>query len=86
MIKTSKRRGACKNKTGATGNPIEIGNTEKEDAGMTTKQKDRVKQTARQLYQNRRISLEMAIWAMKNAGYNREETAEWLGLARQPME
>jgi DNA-binding XRE family transcriptional regulator len=28
----------------------------------------------------------MAIWAMKNAGYTREETAKWLGLTRQPME
>jgi hypothetical protein len=28
----------------------------------------------------RRISLKMAVWAMKNAGYTREETAEWLEL------
>jgi hypothetical protein len=47
---------------------------------MTEKQRQEVKQTARELYQARRITLEMAIWAMKNAGYTREETAEWLEL------
>ena len=50
---------------------------------MTEKQKAGVKQTARELYQARRISLEMAIWAMKNTGYTREETAEWLGLTEK---
>jgi hypothetical protein len=39
-----------------------------------------VKRTARKLYRDRRISLEMAVWAMKNAGYTQEETAEWLKL------
>jgi hypothetical protein len=53
---------------------------------MTDRQKDGVRQMARKLYHDRRISLEMVIWAMKNAGYSREETAEWLGLIRQPME
>jgi hypothetical protein len=48
---------------------------------MTEKQKVEVKQTAWELYQARRISLETALWAMKNAGYTREETAEWLELA-----
>jgi hypothetical protein len=41
---------------------------------MTEKQKQGVKEAARKLYRDRRISLEMAIWAMKNAGYTREET------------
>lgn len=53
---------------------------------MTQEQKEGVKQTARKLYLARRISLETAIWAMKNAGYTRKETAEWLELARRPME
>jgi hypothetical protein len=47
---------------------------------MTEKQKREVKQMARKLYRDRRITLETAIWAMKNAGYTREETAEWLEL------
>jgi hypothetical protein len=47
---------------------------------MTKKQKHDVKEAARELYQDRCISLEMAIWAMKNAGYTREETVELLGL------
>jgi hypothetical protein len=47
---------------------------------MTEKQKQEAKQTAREFYQARRISLKMALWAMKNAGYTREETAEWLEL------
>jgi Asp-tRNA(Asn)/Glu-tRNA(Gln) amidotransferase B subunit len=42
-----------------------------------------VKQTARKLYRDGRISLEMAVWAMKNAGYTREETAEWLELTEE---
>jgi hypothetical protein len=48
---------------------------------MTEKQKNEVKKTARELYQARRISLEMAVWAMKNARYTREETAEWLEIS-----
>jgi hypothetical protein len=48
---------------------------------MTEKQKQGTKQTARDLYQAKRITLKTAIWAMKNAGYTREEAAEWLGLA-----
>jgi hypothetical protein len=51
---------------------------------MTEKQKQGVKQAARKFYQDRRITLEMAIWAMKNAGYTREETAEWLELKEAP--
>jgi hypothetical protein len=47
---------------------------------MTEKQRQEVKQTARELYQARRISLKTVVWAMKNAGYAREETAEWLEL------
>jgi hypothetical protein len=47
---------------------------------MTESQKEGVKQTARELHQARRISLEMAVWEMKNAGYSREETAESLEL------
>jgi hypothetical protein len=48
---------------------------------MTEKQKLGVKQMARELYRDRRISLETALWAMKNAGYTREETAEWLEIS-----
>jgi hypothetical protein len=48
---------------------------------MTEKQKRNVKEAARELYRAGRISLEMALWAMKNAGYTREATAEWMGLA-----
>jgi hypothetical protein len=47
---------------------------------MTEKQKQEVKQSVREFYQAGRITLETAIWAMKNAGYTREETAEWLEL------
>jgi hypothetical protein len=53
---------------------------------MTEKQKQGAKQAARDLYRAKRITLETAAWAMKNAGYAREETAEWLELASQPME
>jgi hypothetical protein len=45
---------------------------------MTEKQKQGVKQAALELYQARRMSLKMAVWAMKNAGYTREETEDWL--------
>jgi hypothetical protein len=48
---------------------------------MTKVQKKEVKQVAWKLYQDRRISLKMAIWAMKN-----EETAEWLELENISME
>jgi hypothetical protein len=51
---------------------------------MTESQKEGVKQTARELHNARRISLEMAVWTMKNAEYSREETAEWLELESQP--
>jgi hypothetical protein len=47
---------------------------------MTEKQKQDVKQAVREFYRDRRITLETALWAMKNAGYTREETAEWLEL------
>jgi hypothetical protein len=48
---------------------------------MTEVQKQGVKQAAQELYRARRISLKMAIWAMKNAGYTKEETAEWLKIS-----
>jgi hypothetical protein len=48
---------------------------------MTEKQKEGVKQTARDFYRDRRITLETALWAMKNAGYTREETEEWLEIS-----
>jgi hypothetical protein len=53
---------------------------------MTEKQRQVAKQTARDFCRAGRISLDMAIWAMKNAGYSREETARWLELERQPAE
>jgi hypothetical protein len=53
---------------------------------MTEKQKQGAKQAARDLCRAGRISLSMAAWAMKNAGYTREETAEWLELTSRPME
>jgi hypothetical protein len=53
---------------------------------MTRAQKEGVKQVAQKFYRDRRISLEMAIWAMKNAGYTKKETAEWLELEKQSME
>jgi hypothetical protein len=43
---------------------------------MIKKQKEGVKHIALKLYADERISLEMAIWAMKNAGYTREETSK----------
>jgi hypothetical protein len=52
---------------------------------MTEKQKQGVKQTAWKLYLTGRITLEMAIWAMRNAGYTKKETAEWLELTSRPM-
>jgi hypothetical protein len=51
---------------------------------MTEKQKQGAKQAARDFYRAGRISLKTAAWAMKNAGYTREETAEWLELAEKP--
>jgi hypothetical protein len=48
---------------------------------MTKIQKEGVKQTAKDFYRAGRISLEMAIWAMKNAGYTRKETEEWLEIS-----
>jgi hypothetical protein len=45
---------------------------------MTEAQKEDVKEMARKLYEEKRISLGMALWAMKNAGYTREETAQWM--------
>jgi hypothetical protein len=48
--------------------------------GTAAEQKQGAKQAARDFYQAGRINLEMAVWAMKNAGYTREETAEWLEL------
>jgi hypothetical protein len=53
---------------------------------MTEKQKQGVRQAARKFYRDGRITLEMAIWAMKNAGYDREETEEWLGLTNRHVE
>jgi hypothetical protein len=49
---------------------------------MTEKQKQDVKQVTREFYQDRRITLEMALWAMKNAGYTREETIKVLDLGK----
>jgi hypothetical protein len=46
---------------------------------MTGEQKQEVKRTARKLYRDGRISLEMAVWAMKNAGYTERETAKIYG-------
>jgi hypothetical protein len=62
-----------------------VGRSERKSR-MSEKQKQGAKQAARELYRDRRISLEMAIWAMKNAGYARAETAEWLELTTSPME
>jgi hypothetical protein len=53
---------------------------------VTEKQKQGVKQMARKLYRAGRITLKMAFWDMKNAGYTREETAEWLGLTEMSKE
>jgi hypothetical protein len=53
---------------------------------MTQKQKQGVKQAAREFYLAERITLEMALWAMKNASYTKKETAEWLNLAEWPIE
>jgi hypothetical protein len=50
---------------------------------VTDKQKQGVKQAAKEFYEAGRITLSMALWAMKNAGYSREETAEWLDLTKQ---
>jgi hypothetical protein len=50
---------------------------------MTLNQKQGVKQEARNLYRDRRITLETALWAMKNAGYSREETAAWLEMEEE---
>jgi hypothetical protein len=47
---------------------------------MTEKRKQTAKATTRELYMAGKISLEMAIWAMKNAGYSSKETAEWLKI------
>jgi DNA-binding transcriptional regulator YiaG len=55
-------------------------------AGVTEKQKAAVKQTAQKLYHARRITLEMAVWAMKNAGYSRKETAEWLEISKEDLD
>jgi hypothetical protein len=52
---------------------------------MTEKQKQTAKETAREFYQAGRITLKMAIWAMKNAGYTRKETAEWLELKKPKL-
>jgi hypothetical protein len=50
---------------------------------MSEARRQGVKQTAMDFYLARRISLEMAVWAMKNAEFSREETAEWLELVKQ---
>jgi hypothetical protein len=55
-------------------------------SGMRADARREVKRTARELYRDRRISLEMAVWAMKNAGYTKEETAEWLKLTGENMD
>jgi hypothetical protein len=53
---------------------------------MTDTQKQDVKDMARKLYNDKRISLEMTLWAMKNAGYTREETEEWLKTPKEHHE
>jgi sulfatase maturation enzyme AslB (radical SAM superfamily) len=50
---------------------------------VTDSQKQGVKQAAKDFYQAGRISLDMTLWAMKNAGYSKEETAEWLNLTNK---
>jgi hypothetical protein len=53
---------------------------------MAGEQKQEVKRAARKLYRAGRISLETAVWAMKNAGYTATETAEWLKLKAENKE
>jgi hypothetical protein len=53
---------------------------------MTEKQKQGVKQMARKLYLAGRITLGMAAWAMKNAGYTREDTIKALDLEKKSVE
>jgi hypothetical protein len=53
---------------------------------MIEKQKQGAKQAVQELYRAGRISLKMAIWVMKNAGYSRKETEEWLEMESRPME
>jgi hypothetical protein len=53
---------------------------------ITKTRKEGVKQAAWEFYQARRITLEMAIWAMKNAGYTREETIKALNLGKKSLE
>jgi hypothetical protein len=52
---------------------------------MTKAQKEGAKQAAKEFYRAGRISLKMAIWAMKNAGYARGETSKWLGLEKSVL-
>ncbi|MDR1902928.1 MAG: hypothetical protein LBQ88_11680 [Treponema sp.] len=59
---------------------ITIDNT----APVTGARKLQVKETALEFCRDRRISPEMAVWAMKNAGYTEDEAAEWLGVS--PLE
>ena len=47
---------------------------------MTDAQKNDVKEYARKFYLDGRVTLEMAVWAMKNAGYSKDETANALGI------
>jgi hypothetical protein len=53
---------------------------------MTKTQKEGVKHTAREFYQAGRITLGMAAWAMKNAGYTREDTIKVLDLDNNSVE
>jgi hypothetical protein len=55
-------------------------NMGRKEKPMSDEQKQGVKQAAKDFYQAGRITLSMALWAMKNAGYSKEEAASWLGL------
>jgi hypothetical protein len=52
---------------------------------MTDKQKTEVKITVKKMHQDVRITLDTAIWAMKNAGYSKEETIEWMGISQSEL-
>jgi hypothetical protein len=50
-------------------------------APVTGAKRLEVKIAALEFCRDRRISPEMALWAMKNAGYTEDEAAEWLGVS-----
>jgi hypothetical protein len=51
-----------------------------EEQPVAPERRPGVKQAARDFYRAGRITLSMALWAMKNAGFSKDETAEWLEL------